>query len=195
MDVSLLQQQLAAAQAENAALRLSAAAAGTTVNNVQTNVQTNTHNTTNNITIVLRNFRDENTAAVHPDTMRSAFTDKVLRPMIEELQENEEEPENHNLRVVDRDNVDVYSKDQWKRVVMDRVITDLVHRSHDILQKFGEDNRGDLLSHGMSVNGFMNRIAEFTLKRHAPGCKKARADVYHALKAKLPPPCAVQPPR
>ncbi len=36
------------------------------------------------------------------------------------------------------------------------------------------------------VNGFMNRIAEFTLKRHAPGCKKARADVYHALKAKLP---------
>jgi hypothetical protein len=32
----------------------------------------------------------------------------------------------------------------------------------------------------------MNRIAEFTLKRHAPGCKKARADVYHALKAKLP---------
>jgi hypothetical protein len=75
---------------------------------------------------------------------------------------------------------------------MERAITDLVHTSHGILHKFGEENRADLLDKGMSPNGFQEQLIKFSLKQYGlqEGARRHLQNAQIPDTASGPPPVA-----
>ena len=119
-------------------------------NNVTNNVVTN-NNVTNigqQVNLTINAFGRENTDALTSEFVQQCVrrTDVGLLQLLKFIHFNEDVPENQNVKIasVKRGEMQVFDGERWSYRPQDRVITDMIHTGHGIMQDHFDDHEDEM---------------------------------------------------
>lgn len=108
------------------------------------------------INVQLRNFGQENLAAIPPDLIRGCVMNFQVRELLENLHFDPQYPENNNVRLVSQkyEQLEMFQNDKWKTFPFKRGIPHMLQNVCRIFRQYCREYRDDVLD-DMGVDEFM----------------------------------------
>jgi hypothetical protein len=136
----------------------------------QTNNTTNNTNNTNNTMInnnttinlpALRNFGEENMAAIPLQFIRDCYMNLNLKMLFEELHCTPEYPENHNVRLksTKRELLEIYKDNKWKSMCYQDGFREVIEQMYRIFVDFSKENK-DLICEDLNDDELLENEAK-----------------------------------
>lgn len=119
----------------------------TSITNItNTNTQTN-NNQINNYNFIIRDFGNENMAALPPEFIGDCFISLNYRDLIDGLHFDPAYPENNNIGMgsLKRGTMRIYRNGEWSVVPINKGVRELLLQSNGIFKRYVRENKNDMI--------------------------------------------------
>ena len=127
------------------------------------NVTNNVTNIGQQVNVVINAFGKESTDHISPSFIEQCVrrTDVGLVQLLRAIHFNEHIPENKNVKIASmkRGEVQVFDGERWSYRPQDRIVTDMIHSGHGIMQDHFDDFEDDI--HGRVCQRLFDHIQKW----------------------------------